>query len=324
VSGIIIPDEFRSKNGRVDVGKLKHAVDIADVARRFTELRRSGSALKGLCPCHDERTPSFMVYVERQTWHCFGCGRGGDVIQLLHDVGERDFRRACTILADLAGSYVSGTGKHDATVAASAVDRCGVARKIWHSAQPVGGTSATKYLEARGIHGLVPSSLRFDRVPMRWDETTGQPGPLRGALIAAAQDVGGRVVGIQRIFVEPRWSGYPFKPLRLSLGRIKGAALRLGPATETVMLTGSVEDGLALQRMFVGITVWCSLGEDNLQNVRFPPGVRRVVLAGDGDTAGHAAVARAKDALEGRSLEVDVLLPRAGKDFNEEWLLLHA
>lgn len=321
--GIVIPHEFRAEDGRVDVRKLKHAVDIADVAGRFTKLRRCGAALKGLCPCHDERTASFHVYTDRQTWHCFGCGRGGDVIQLLHEVGERDFRQACAHLAGLAGYSATRMPKHTAIHDKRSVDRSTLARDIWHRAHPVSGTSAQTYLETRGIRGVVPPSLRFGNVPMRWDEATGQAGPSRPALLAAAQDVRGRVVGIQRIFVEPRWSGYPSRPLRLSLGRIRGSSLRLGPAAETIMLTGSVEDGLALLRMFVGATVWCSLGEDNLQNVLFPADVRRVILAGDGDLAGRRAVARAKEAHEGRSLEVDVLFPRAGKDFNEEWLLLH-
>ena len=61
---------------------VKGQVDIADIAGRYTELRPSGSRLKGLCPLHTEESPSFVVYADTQSFYCFGCSRGGDVIEL--------------------------------------------------------------------------------------------------------------------------------------------------------------------------------------------------------------------------------------------------
>lgn len=81
---------------------------------------------------------------------------------------------------------------------------------------------------------------------------TGTLGRRRPAVIAAVQDVAGSSTDIQRIFVDPHRPGWSFKPLRLSLGRIKGSALRLGPVRDTIMLAASGEDGLALRQMFVG------------------------------------------------------------------------
>lgn len=322
MSSMAIPREFRTHDGRIEVGKLKRSVDIVEVARRLTPLRGSGAHLKGLCPFHKERTASFLVDPTRQIWHCFGCGRGGDVIQLLCDAGEPGFHDACRRLFDLAGAFVPSASARCGSAGVPRLDHVALARQAWREANPIESTPGSAYLAARGLEGLVPRSLRFGMVPASWDDG-GRPGPLRPAILAAAQDVAGRVVGIQRIFVDPGRRGYPFRPLRLSLGRIRGSALRLGPVRDTVMLTGSVEDGVALQRMFVGATVWCSLGEDNLQNVVFPAGVRKVVLAGDSDEAGRAAVDRARTEHEGRAIEVDTLFPRAGKDFNEELLLLH-
>ena len=63
--------------------RVKAAVDIVDLAGRFIKLQCRGRSLVGLCPFHTEKTPSFVVNPERQSWRCFGaCGRGGDVIAL--------------------------------------------------------------------------------------------------------------------------------------------------------------------------------------------------------------------------------------------------
>ena len=72
-----------------DEGKIqsiKSMVDIVDIIGRSLDLRKSGrNNFVALCPFHQERTPSFSVSSERQRYHCFGCGRGGDVIQFVED-----------------------------------------------------------------------------------------------------------------------------------------------------------------------------------------------------------------------------------------------
>ena len=71
------------------IAKLK-ALDIVDVARRFTELTGHGDRLKGRCPLHKEKTPSFYIYSDSQKWHCFGaCGQGGDVVDLVWLLRDR-------------------------------------------------------------------------------------------------------------------------------------------------------------------------------------------------------------------------------------------
>ncbi len=65
------------------LSNLKARLDIEDVAGRYTDLSRNGTSLKGLCPLHEERTPSFSVRPERQSFKCFGCGAGGDVLDLI-------------------------------------------------------------------------------------------------------------------------------------------------------------------------------------------------------------------------------------------------
>jgi hypothetical protein len=83
----------------VDIDTLKSSVDIVSIAERYSSLKKSGNYFKGNCPLHRERTPSFFVYPERQTWHCFGaCNTGGDVISLVMKVENTDFKGAVAIL----------------------------------------------------------------------------------------------------------------------------------------------------------------------------------------------------------------------------------
>lgn len=84
---------------RIDAADVKARVDIVDIAGRYTFLKKSGRNFSGKCPLHEEHSPSFMVYPDRQTWHCYGaCNRGGDVIDLVMTAERVDFRRACEIL----------------------------------------------------------------------------------------------------------------------------------------------------------------------------------------------------------------------------------
>jgi len=90
--------------------QVRDAVDIVDLIGSYMTLRRAGSAYKGLCPFHDEKTPSFTVSPVRQTFKCFGCGAGGDVfsfVQLKENIG---FPEALRLLADRAGISLEPAG----------------------------------------------------------------------------------------------------------------------------------------------------------------------------------------------------------------------
>ena len=87
-----------SRPGRIDLEAVKQRNDIITVIERYTRLRKSGQRFSGKCPIHNDSNPSLIVYPDRQTWHCFGCGKGGDVISFVEAMENTDFRGAVAIL----------------------------------------------------------------------------------------------------------------------------------------------------------------------------------------------------------------------------------
>ena len=85
-----------------DIVAVREATDIVGVITKYTQLRRSGQRWVGLCPFHGEKTPSFVVTPSRETWKCFGCGRGGDIFHFVMERDGVDFRTALQTLASRA------------------------------------------------------------------------------------------------------------------------------------------------------------------------------------------------------------------------------
>ena len=87
------------------IDEVKSRLDIVDVISQYVELRKSGRSYSAFCPFHaDARTPSFVVFPETQTWHCFGaCGEGGDIFTFLMKRENLDFGDALAELAERAG-----------------------------------------------------------------------------------------------------------------------------------------------------------------------------------------------------------------------------
>jgi len=322
MDSIGITARYMDGNGRIDVARLKAETSIAQVAGGATDLKKSGEELKGLCPIRAEDTASFFVNEAKQVFHCHGCEAGGDVIELhqrLHDVG---FRQACL---DLAGAQhaIPKAVEDPVLIAMRRAESVKRARRIWQEATAIGWSLTETYLTNRGIGHAVPGSIRHSHVA-RWWDADGREGMREPAMLAALQDREGRVCGIQRTFLDREGRKSNRGTARLSLGRVRGSAVRFGPVAETVMLAAGVEDGLAVRLMFPGASVWAAVGDGNLPHVRFPTDVRRVIVCGDADAPGRIAAAAAMAAHAAAGLAVEDLVPRAGKDFNEEWLLLHA
>src|SRR5437867_12502022 len=83
--------------------EIRAAVDIVDVVNRFVNLKKAGQNFKGLCPFHSEKTPSFMVSLSRQIFHCFGCGVGGNVFTFVMKMEGTSFPETLRELGRKAG-----------------------------------------------------------------------------------------------------------------------------------------------------------------------------------------------------------------------------
>jgi DNA primase len=134
---------------------IRDQTDIAEIVGQYVDLRRAGSNLKGLCPFHSEKTPSFNVSPERQTFHCFGCGKGGNVFTFLMEMEGVSFPEAVRALGERCGVEVAyqqvereERSRNDALFAANTF-----AARHYHLAlvDDRSAAGARAYLEERGI-----------------------------------------------------------------------------------------------------------------------------------------------------------------------------
>jgi DNA primase len=95
------------------VAEIKSRLPVAEIVGETVQLKRAGSTLKGLCPFHTEKTASFTVSPERESWHCFGCGEHGDIFTFVMKRDGIDFREALNRLAERAGVELSAAGARE-------------------------------------------------------------------------------------------------------------------------------------------------------------------------------------------------------------------
>ena len=85
------------------ITQVLNAIDVVDLIGSYIQLKRAGSQFRANCPFHNEKTPSFYVNPARQSFHCFGCGKGGDSIAFVRDYENLTFAEALQRLASKAG-----------------------------------------------------------------------------------------------------------------------------------------------------------------------------------------------------------------------------
>ncbi len=92
-----------------DTQAIKDRVDIVQLIQEYLPLKKAGANWKAPCPFHHEKTPSFMVHPEKQIWHCFGCGKGGDIFTFVQEMEGLDFSETLKLLADRAGIKIESS-----------------------------------------------------------------------------------------------------------------------------------------------------------------------------------------------------------------------
>ncbi|MBA3867475.1 MAG: DNA primase, partial [Solirubrobacterales bacterium] len=156
---------------------MKQSADIVEVISAHTDLRRAGARWTGLCPFHDERTPSFSVEPQEKLYHCFGCGVGGDVIKFIEEKEGVGFAEAVELLADRYGVEIEREQEDPRAEAKrqqkrrleQLLDRTAAyyAGYLWDSEE---AGKAREYLAERGLGEEALRAFGVGYAPSAWDK----------------------------------------------------------------------------------------------------------------------------------------------------------
>lgn len=295
----------------IDIETIRQSNPLPEVVGAVVSLRQVGKEWLGCCPFHADRSPSFTIYDDGRRFQCFGCGAHGDVLDFVQRLNQISLPEAAKMLR--AGGEL-GSIVAISKPAAEKLDRSANARAIWERTVAAEGTPAESYLRHRGLRSPIPSDIRFANLPC--DNLGSLP-----CLVAAIRDLSGEVSGIQRIWLAHDGRGKAdVSKAKRSLGRVKGAAIRLGEINGSgiIIVCEGPEDGLSLLEM-LDTPVWVAAGATFLPAMQFPRDIRSVVIAADDDAVGKAEAQKAARTFVARGLNVSIIRPTVGfKDFNDE------
>ena len=217
---------------RDSVDRVKDAVDLVELVSTRTDLRRVGQRWTGLCPFHDERTPSFGVRPEHGVYHCFGCGESGDAIKFVMETEGLDFVGALEALAERYNIELQRENEDPEAERRRVrrerllklIDRTATyySRVLWEAPE---AEAAREYLKGRGLGEEVLREFRVGYSPDAWDRVTSKAlkdGYRADEVIAAglAQSSRGRSGVIDR------FRGRIMFPLADARGRVLGFGAR--------------------------------------------------------------------------------------------------
>jgi DNA primase len=338
---------------RIREASVRETVDAADmveVVSARTQLRRSGARYTGLCPFHDEKTPSFSVNPQDKLFYCFGCGKGGDVISFVRETEQLDFAQAVEWLAErfrVTLEYEESSPEHDAArnrrerllalldQAASFYERY-----LWESPR---GEPARVYLRSRGLGeevcreyrlGLAPGGITLARKAREKGFTAAELAAaglvnrrgndyFSGRLLFPLADPRGRVRGFQARKLredDPLRAKYVNSPegelfrkggLLYGLDRARTA---IAKQERAIVVEGNT-DVLALRQAGlepVVASMGTALSERQLKELSRL--THRAWLCFDGDAAGEAATLRGMELAAAQGFEVRVVTLPPGLD----------
>lgn len=155
-----------------DVELVKERINIIDIVGDYVKLTKSGANWKGLCPFHQEKTPSFTVHEEKQIYHCFGCAKGGDVLSFIMEIESMEFRESLELLAGKAGIELSGRrgdGAHrEMKTRLKEINALAMQfyeKQLWDG---IGKKNILPYLRDRGIDDASIKKFHLGYAPEGW------------------------------------------------------------------------------------------------------------------------------------------------------------
>ena len=335
------------------IERVRDAVDIAEVLSPYTELRRAGQRLQGLCPFHDERTPSFSVNPQDKLYYCFGCGEKGDVFTFLQEKEGLQFGEAVEALADRFGVEVERE-REDPRLEeqrkrrvrlGELLDRTAAyyVKYLWESDE---AEKARAYLLGRGLSEESLRAFEVGFAPNRWDTIVmrGQQGGYSQAELVAAglvkqgqkggwmdhfrarimfpiRDARGRMQGFggratrqeQRAKYVNSPDGELFHKSRLLYG-IDKARAAIAKKGRAVVVEGYT-DVIAAHQAGLEETVAVMGTAITPDQVKLLAAhTEEVVLAMDADRAGREAMLRAQHVASGKRVRLRVAAMPEGED----------
>ena len=315
------------------VDEIKDRLDIVEVIQPYVPLKKAGRNYKGLCPFHTEKTPSFVVFQETGTWHCFGaCGTGGDVFSFIMKQENVDFAEALRILAPRAGVELEARSP----VAAEAEKRLDLLRQIlktaanyfhhllFHSDEAV---RARAYLEKRGLNRETIDRFQLGYALDQWDglirhltsrryalddvhetgliiereDGSGYYDRFRGRVLFPIRDQRGRVIGFGgRVLGDgvPKYLNSPQTPLFDKSSVLFGldqAKAGIRTVGEAVIVEGYMDVLMTHQHGINNVVAQMGTALTEAQLKQLKRHTQRFVLALDSDVAGDQATLRGLD-----------------------------
>lgn len=159
-----------------DVEQIKQKLNIVDVISEYVPIKKLGRNFRASCPFHSEKTPSFYVSPERQVWHCFGCGAGGDVFSFLMEMEKLEFVEALRILSERTG--IKLTDRLELTSDQKRKQRLleihDLASEFYHFllVSHKTGKRALTYLQERGVRQETVKTFGLGYAPNSWEATS--------------------------------------------------------------------------------------------------------------------------------------------------------
>ena len=318
--------------------RVRDAVDFVELVGARTELKPAGPRrMTGLCPFHDERTPSFGIDPVEKLYHCFGCGVGGDVFKFAMETEGLDFAGALEALAERAGIELEREaedpreaerrGRRDRLLALLERTAAYYVRVLWESAE---AAPARAYLAERGLEEGVLREFRVGFSPSSWDRVIvasrgagyseaellaaglasrrrdggGLLDRFRGRIMFPLADPKGHVLGFGARAIapgdQPKYLNTSESELFHKGSLVYGADLARAAAARAgrLVLVEGYTDVIALRQAGIPETV-CSMGTalTDRQLDALKRLTPKVLLCQDPDAAGQEAVAKGKDAI---------------------------